>query len=202
MIEQIRAFVAIELPGEIKSDLAQLLDRIKPGQERAVKWVDPDSIHLTLKFLGNIPAEKVPDIARAIGEASAEAKPFTLELQGLGAFPNLRSPRVVWVGVRGDVGLIVHLQKRIDQALIHLGFHAEHREFSPHLTLGRVRDKATNQERRSLGESMGSIKLESSPPFLVDEVCLMRSTLTSAGAIYNRLASVRVYSNRRMSLLE
>jgi 2'-5' RNA ligase len=196
-MEQIRAFIAILLPDKVKGDLSQLLGRIKPGQERAVKWVDPDSIHLTLKFLGNIPAEKVPDIARAIGEASAEAKPFTLELQGLGAFPSLRSPRVVWVGVRGDVGLIVHLQKRIDQALIHLGFPAERREFSPHLTLGRLRDKATNQERRSLGESIGSTRLQSSPPFLVDEVCLMRSTLTSAGAIYNRLAGVRLTDSDR-----
>ena len=191
-MEQIRAFIAIELPDQAKCDLSQLLDRIRLGQERAVKWVDPDSIHLTLKFLGNIPAEKAVDITRAIGEAAAEAKPFTLELQGLGAFPNLRSPRVVWVGVGGDVRLIGDLQRRIDQALIHLGFPAERRHFSPHLTLGRLRDKATNQERRSLGESIRSMRLEGSPPFLVDEVCLMRSTLTSTGAIYHRLASVRL----------
>jgi 2'-5' RNA ligase len=191
-MEQIRAFIAIELPDQVKCDLSQLLGRIRPGQERAVKWVNPGSIHLTLKFLGNILAEKAVDIAREIGEAAAEVKPITLELQGLGAFPNLRSPRVVWVGVGGDVQLIVHLQRRIDQALIHLGFPAERREFSPHLTLGRLRDKATNQERRSLGESIGSTRLQSSPPFLVDEVCLMRSTLTSAGAIYDRLAGVRL----------
>ncbi|MCL0076634.1 RNA 2',3'-cyclic phosphodiesterase [Dehalococcoidia bacterium] len=191
-MEQIRAFIAIRLPDQVKCDLSQLLNRIRPGQERAVKWVNPDSIHLTLKFLGNIPAEKAVDIARAIGEAAAVVKPFTLELQGLGAFPNLRSPRVVWVGVGGDVQLIVNLQKRIDQVLIHLGFPTERREFSPHLTLGRVRDKATSQERRSLGESIGSVQLESSLPFLVDEVCLMRSTLTSAGAIYDRLASIHL----------
>ncbi len=191
-MEQIRAFIAIELPDQVKCDLSELLGRIRPGQERAVKWVDPDSIHLTLKFLGNIPAEKAIDVARAIGEAAAEAKPFTLELQGLGAFPNLRSPRVVWVGLGGDVRLIGDLQKRIDQAMIHLGFPAERREFSPHLTLGRLRDKATREERRSLGESIRSMRLESSPPFLVDEVCLMRSILTSAGAIYHRLASVHL----------
>jgi 2'-5' RNA ligase len=189
-MEQIRAFIAIDLPDQVKCDLSQLLDRIRPGQERAVKWVDPGSIHLTLKFLGNISAKKVVDITRAIGEAAMEVEPFTLELQGLGAFPNLRSPRVVWVGVERDVGLIMHLKKRIDQALIHLGFPAERREFSPHLTLGRVRDQTTNQERRSLGESIRSIQIESSLPFLVEEVCLMRSTLTSTGAIYNRLSSV------------
>lgn len=188
-MEQIRAFIAIELPDQAKSDLSQILGKIRPGQERSVKWVDPASIHLTLKFLGNIPAEKVVNIARAIGEAAAEARPFTLGLQGLGAFPNLRSPRVVWVGVGGDVRLIVHLQRRIEQALIHLGFPTERREFSPHLTLGRVRDQATSQERRSLGESIESTGLQRSPPFPVDEVCLVRSTLTSAGAIYDRLAS-------------
>ncbi|MBT9149501.1 MAG: RNA 2',3'-cyclic phosphodiesterase [Dehalococcoidia bacterium] len=191
-MEQIRAFIAIELPDQVKRDLSDLLGRIRPGQERAVKWLDPDSIHLTLKFLGNIPAEKTVDIARAIDKAAAESKPFTLELQGLGAFPNLMSPRVVWVGVGGDVRLVVNLQRRIDQALIHLGFPSERREFSPHLTLGRLRDKATNQERRSLGESIGAMRLENGPPFLVDEVCLMRSTLTSAGAIYHRLACVHL----------
>jgi len=196
-MEQIRAFIAIQLPDQVKCDLSQLLDRIRPGQERAVKWVNPDSIHLTLKFLGNIPAEKAVDIAQATSEAAAEAKPITLELQGLGAFPNLRYPRVVWVGVGGDVQLIAHLQRRIDQALIHLGFPTERREFSPHLTLGRARDKATSQERRSLGESIGSVQLERSLPFLVDTVSLMRSTLTSAGAIYDRLASVNLTESDR-----
>ena len=187
-MEQIRAFIAIQLPNQVKCDLAQLLDRIRPGQERAVKWVDPDSIHLTLKFLGNIPAEKAVDIARAIAEAAGEAKPFTLELQGLGAFPNLRSPRVIWVGIGGDLQLIVDLQERIDQALIRLGFPTERREFSPHLTLGRLRDRATSQEGRSLGERIKLVQLDSCPPFLASQVCLMRSTLTSAGAIYDRLA--------------
>lgn len=196
-MEQIRAFIAIQLPDQVKCDLSQLLERIRPGQERAVKWVNPDSIHLTLKFLGNIPAEKAVDIARAIAEAAGEARPVTLELRGLGAFPNLISPRVVWVGVGGDVQPIVDLQKRIDQALVHLGFPTERREFSLHLTMGRLRDKAANQERRSLGERIKSVQVKSSPSFLVAEVCLMRSTLTQAGAIYDILTNFRLTGGNR-----
>ena len=187
-MEQIRAFIAIELPDELKTNLSQLLDRLRPGQERAVKWVNPDSIHLTLKFLGNIPAEKVADVTQAISGVTARAKPCTLELQDLGAFPNLRSPRVIWVGIGGSVTAIVNLQRKIDQTLIPLGFPAETREFSPHLTLGRVRDKATPQERGYLGKAISSLKVESSSTFVVDKVNLMRSTLTSSGAIYDCLA--------------
>ena len=187
---EIRAFIAIELPEQIKESLSKSIDKLKPGQGSAVKWVNPHSIHLTLKFLGNIPAEKVTNIIRAIEGVAERAQPFTLELDGLGAFPNLRAPRVAWIGIGGDVPGITKLQRRIDQALIPLGFTPETREFSPHLTLGRVRDRATSRDRGNLGKALSLTELGNQPSFPVDNVSLMKSTLTSAGAIYDCLACV------------
>lgn len=189
-MEQIRAFIAIELPEDVKTVLSGLLDKLRKGNERAVKWVSPEGTHLTLKFLGNIPEERVPQITVAVRRAAAGIGPCTLELKGLGAFPNLRTPRVVWVGVGGDVPNVIKLQKTMDNALIPLGFIPEKREFSPHLTLGRVRDRASSGERLQLGGMISSFKFTERPAFLAKKLSLMKSTLTSSGAIYDCLASV------------
>ncbi|MDD5093745.1 MAG: RNA 2',3'-cyclic phosphodiesterase [Dehalococcoidia bacterium] len=196
-MEQIRAFIALELPKEVKAVLSRLLSQLRAGQERAVKWVDPDGIHLTLKFLGNIPGEKVSAIAEAMKETASEVQPYTLALQELGAFPNLRSPRVVWIGVGGEVSRIATIQKQIDQALAHLGFAPETKEFSPHLTLGRVRDQATSRERSDLGRLLDATKTKEQIAFEVDRIHLMKSTLTPGGPIYNCLASISLDRERR-----
>ncbi|MFP3975793.1 MAG: RNA 2',3'-cyclic phosphodiesterase [Chloroflexota bacterium] len=189
-METIRAFVAIELPEEVKNSLAKILRDISPGYERSVKWVNSNSVHLTLKFLGNISAESVENITRALTEAASETKSFTLQLGGLGAFPNLKSPRVVWVGVEGDVPTAVNLQEQVDQALAKLGFAAEKRKFSPHLTIGRIRDKASSRERSAVGSLVSDYEVKDKPAFTVEHLSLMKSTLSSSGAIYDRLASV------------
>ncbi len=191
-MEQIRAFIAIELPEELKISLARLQDSLRSGREEFVKWVDPEGIHLTLKFLGNVPSDKIAEITEAIARAAKGVKPFYLQAQGVGAFPNLKSPKVVWVGLGGELQSLKNLQSRIERTLSELDFPAETKEFSPHLTLGRVRDKATSRERSQLGEALGALKFESSSAFLVDGISLMRSTLTSSGAIYNRLSSVKL----------
>ncbi len=192
---EIRAFIAIELPDDVKANLSILLNKLKPRQERAVKWVDPESIHLTLKFLGNVPESKTVDITQSITNATQGIEPFTLALQGLGAFPNLRSPRVAWVGVGGDVEAVTRIHRQIDQAMVPLGFPPEKRSFSPHLTLGRVRDKATHKERADLGKAIEWIKVKNPSPFSVDHVSLMQSTLTRDGAIYDQIAIIALDRN-------
>ncbi|MFC2058662.1 RNA 2',3'-cyclic phosphodiesterase [Chloroflexota bacterium] len=193
-MEVIRAFIAIELPEPVKEALGRILSELKEMDHSPVKWVDPEGIHLTLKFLGNIPDGRVTAITTAYSGASNDASPFRLELNGLGAFPNLRKPRVVWVGMGGDIANLLKLQKNIERALVPLGFPAEKRSFSPHLTLGRVRDRASAPERHSLGEIVASLKAGGTPSFEVSSVSLIRSTLTREGAIYNRLASVALGS--------
>lgn len=191
-MEQIRAFIAIELPDEIKSGLVHLQNSLKAGQDPIVKWVDLQGIHLTLKFLGNIASDLVPRVTEAMAEAAQGVGPFRLEIGGLGAFPNLHRPRVVWVGVHGDIEQLAALQQRIDHYLVLLDFPIEDRPFSPHLTLGRLRGRTAAGEQRKLGQLIASIKPEATPKFYINTVNLMQSRLTPRGAIYSRLASVRL----------
>ncbi len=190
-MEKIRAFIAIELPEEVKADLSSVQSRLRPERHPYVKWVSVDGVHLTLKFLGNIDQEKVSPIAEAMAGAAQKASPFQLEVGGLGAFPNLRRPQVVWIAVKGEVEKLASLQRAIDHSLVALGFSPETRSFTPHLTLGRLKERASAEERRRMGEALLAAKGEEVVPFRVTEISLVRSTLTPKGALYNRLCSIR-----------
>ncbi|MDY6917990.1 MAG: RNA 2',3'-cyclic phosphodiesterase [Chloroflexota bacterium] len=191
-MERIRAFIAIEMPETVRAALSALETSLQPEQHTYVKWVAPSSIHLTLKFLGNIPQRQVPEIVEAVTHASTGIPPFQLHLGELGAFPNLGRPRVIWVGLTGEVDAVMRLQRSIDQALVPLGFDMEARPFTAHLTLGRLRERATHEERRRIGGLVTATQFEAATPMSVREVSLMRSRLTPAGAIYSRLASVEL----------
>jgi len=188
--EQIRSFVAIELPAEAKKGLASLRRELERDEHRFVKWVDPGGIHLTLKFLGNIPSRRVTEITEAIKKAAQGLSPFHLEIFGLGAFPSVKQPRVVWVGVGGELDKLSTLQQNVDSALAALGFAREERSFVPHLTVARVREGAAALERGRFGELVGSATFEGRYHVEVEAVRLMRSQLTPAGAIYTCLSMV------------
>jgi 2'-5' RNA ligase len=188
--EQIRSFIAIDLPEEAKKGLARLRKELEKDEHRFVKWVDTGGIHLTLKFLGNIPAERVTEITGAMEKAAQGTSSFHLEISGLGAFPSLRQARVFWVGIGGEMDKLSRLQQNIDSALAALGFAKEERPFVPHLTLARIREGASPSERRSFGELVGSTTFEDKYPVGVEAVRLMRSQLTPAGAIYTCLSVV------------
>jgi 2'-5' RNA ligase len=186
--EQIRSFIAIELPEEAKEGLAGLRKELERDEHKFVKWVDPEVIHLTLKFLGNIPSKRVTEITESIERAARGISPFHLEISGLGAFPSLRQARVFWVGIGGEMDKLSRLQQNIDSALAALGFAKEERSFVPHLTLARVRQGASPLERRSFGELVGSTVFEDKYHVKVEAINLMRSQLTPAGAIYTCLS--------------
>ncbi len=188
--EQIRSFVAIELPEEARKGLARLRKELERDEQRFVKWVEPGGIHLTLKFLGNIPARRVVEITEAIRKAVQGVSPFHLEISGIGAFPSLRQARVLWVGVGGEVDKLSRLQQDIDSALARLGFAKEERPFVPHLTLARIREGTSPQERKRFGELVGFAVFEDSYPIEVEAIKLMRSQLTPAGAIYKCLSVI------------
>jgi len=188
--EEIRSFVAIELPEEVKGGLARLRSGLERDEHRFVKWVDPGGIHLTLKFLGNIPFKRVAEITKAMEEAAQGISPFHLEISGLGAFPNLKQARVFWVGINGELDKLSRLQQNIDSALAALKFEKEERPFVPHLTLARIREGASPSERRGFGELVGSTIFEDKYYVEVEAISLMRSQLTPAGAIYTCLSVV------------
>jgi 2'-5' RNA ligase len=187
-MEQIRSFIAIELPDELKLELIQLEARLKLDKQPWVKWVNPYSIHLTLKFLGNIAIDRTGEITGAIEEAVQGISPFHLEVKELGVFPNLRRVQVAWVGISGELDKLSQLQKRIETNLTPLGFAPESRAFTPHLTLARLRDQASLDERQRFGQLIANAKFEAAYTIEVDAISLMRSQLTREGAIYSRIS--------------
>ena len=190
MAETIRAFVAIELSLEIKRSLTELIDRLGRAGVPGVRWVDPDSTHLTLKFLGNVGLEQVQAIAEVLNACAGRASPFTLAIAEMGAFPNVRSPRVVWVGLTGDLESLASLQRDIVDGLAKLGFGREERPFSPHLTLARVRDRVGLQDRKKIGQVLAAAPSPVVASMKVASISLMKSTLTQEGAIHERLVRI------------
>ena len=191
-MEQIRSFIAIELPNELKLGLTQLETQLKSDKQPWVKWVNPEGIHLTLKFLGNIAVDRTGEITRAMEEAVQGISPFRLEVKGLGVFPNLRRVQVAWVGISGEIDKLTQLQKRIETNLTPLGFAPESRAFTPHLTLARLRDRASLDERQRFGQLIANTKFEVAYTIEVDAISLMRSQLTREGAIYSRISLVKL----------
>jgi 2'-5' RNA ligase len=188
-VELVRSFIAIELPPELKAELAALEERLKAGRHSFVKWVDPDSVHLTLKFLGSVPVDTIPSIVEAITRACQPWPPFSLQIGGTGVFPNWQRPQVFWVGIGGDIGRLTALHRELESALSPLGFPPESRAFSPHLTLGRLRDRASAEDRRRFGQWAQSVQFEAQASFQVDGMRLMKSQLTPEGPVYGLLAS-------------
>ena len=191
-MEQIRSFIAIGLPDELKQGLAQLQTQLKLGKQPGVKWVNPYGVHLTLKFLGSIVVDRVDEITRAMEEAAQRVSPFHLEVKGLGVFPNVRRVQVVWVGVSGEVDKLKQLQQRMEANLALLSFTSESRPFTPHLTLARLRNQVSLDERQRFGQLIASTKFETAYPVEVGAISLMRSQLTREGAIYSRISSVKL----------
>ena len=191
-MEQIRSFIAIELPDEVKAGLSQLQNRLKVGEQSGVKWVDPYGIHLTLKFLGNVALDRTDEITRAMEAAAQGMPPFDLEVKELGVFPNLRRVQVVWVGISGEVDKLSQLQQHIESNLAQSGFARESRAFTPHLTLARLRNQATPAERQRVGQLIANTRFEEAYNFKVDAISLMRSQLTREGAIYSRISQVKL----------
>ena len=177
--EAMRTFVAIRLPLEV----TELLKSIQAGLNRGLKgvsWVRPESIHLTLKFLGETDDAKALKVSAELEKAAQAVSPFTLEVGGAGSFPNARAPKVVWAGIKESVELS-KLQKKIDERLTSIGFEAEKRPFTPHLTLCRIKSA---EEGRALGKLVteaGSGE-QAKAAFTVDSFVFMKSVLKPSGA--------------------
>ncbi len=185
----IRTFVAIELDEEALDWLKEVQERLKAElPQGAIRWVDPKGIHLTLKFLGEIPGGKVRAVEEVLREVSLRHRPFHFAYGGLGCFPSPSHPNVVWVGVEERTGALQALQQDVERSLSKLGFRPEDRPFSPHLTLGRVNRGISSAERKRIGEYIKAGKIGSGGRVLVEAISLMKSDLLPSGAVYTRLA--------------
>jgi 2'-5' RNA ligase len=163
---------------------------MKSSDYTFVKWVNVEGIHLTLKFLGNIPSLKVDEITGAMSNIVKGIPPFQLETACLGVFPNIRRPNVFWIGISGDLDKLSSLQERIDSVLEQRGFPKEKRAFNPHLTLARIKEDASVQNRQEFGKLIENKNFSAKYQFEVNSVFLMRSQLLSGGAVYHRLSQV------------
>jgi 2'-5' RNA ligase len=192
-MEKIRTFIAIELDESIKDGLTKLQERLKGKVPRgSARWVRPGGIHLTLKFLGDVPADQIGEITGALERSCQGFAPFSLSCGGLGCFPNLKRPRVVWVGIQEETGTLAQLKKAIEENVAPLGYPTEKRKFSPHLTLGRVQKRASSGDRRRLGELVGALEIGILGQMEVRSVNLIRSDLRPSGAVYTQLAEVEL----------
>lgn len=195
MTENVRVFLAIELPDQAKSALASLVEQLKRAQVRGLRPVSPEGIHLTLRFLGEVPKGQIESIVTAVSRVAIEHRPFSLRLRGVGVFPGSSQARVLWVGVEGDLASLLRLHQGIEGVLEELGFARERRELSPHLTVARIRERTPSVERRQAGEALFSAGFEPGLDIGAECISLMRSTLLPHGARYNRLAVMPLAGN-------
>ncbi|MFH1080792.1 MAG: RNA 2',3'-cyclic phosphodiesterase [Pseudomonadota bacterium] len=182
--ETIRAFLALDLPTEVLHEIADIQGALKKNIRGAVSWVRPEGIHLTLKFFGDLAVKDVSAVSEVVAGQAAGARPLNLEAKGLGVFPGLRRPRVLWFGIGGEVERLIAIQKAVDQGLGAHGFPREERPFRAHLTLARIKSP---QGLRGLDDVLAAKGSESAGKFTATGLALIKSDLTPKGAIYTTL---------------
>jgi 2'-5' RNA ligase len=178
----IRTFIAVDLPGEIKAHIEELVAPLRP-LSRSIRWVRTEGLHLTLKFLGELPGERAGEVISALEEALSGWPAFGFRLSGLGGFPNLRRPRVLWIGVGEGRQPLQELAGAVERALIPCGFPPEKRPFSPHLTIGRVK---SSRDLQAVLDRLPNIEYASGP-ITAGAVKVMKSQLKPTGAEYSAL---------------
>ena len=172
------------LLGELQAQLRQ--------HTNAVRWSDPAGTHLTLKFLGSVPISRVDAIIAGLRSAAGPLVGFQLQTETLGVFPNPRRPRVIWLGVGGELPALHQLKSFVEREIAPLGFPAEERAFSPHLTLGRSPKDPSPAALAAMRHAVEQTKVPRTVGWHVAEVVLMRSELLPGGARYTPVEHVRL----------
>lgn len=191
-----RAFIAIDIPPEIKQAISTQTASLRKESGRAARWVAPENIHLTLKFLGEASPANLELLAQAIQSECAQTAPFTVSVENLGCFPNPRRPRILWVGLVVPPGLS-RLQRQIEATAARLGYARDDKPFSPHLTIGRAREQAAPAEIQALRSLLERTTVVSLGTFTVEQVHLYKSDLKPEGPVYTRLATARLDEERK-----
>lgn len=179
-----RTFIAIELPQAITAALGDVQKTLKSSKLN-IRWVPPENIHLTLKFLGDIPPEAVDPISRILSDSVRIFEPLSLSARGSGAFPGIKNPRVIWIGLSGQIPQLRALQEGLEKNLATIGYAMEKREFKAHLTLGRVKGAV---DPVKLNIALNQVMDFTTEPFSADRIFLFRSDLKPTGPVYTQLA--------------
>jgi 2'-5' RNA ligase len=189
MAQKVRSFIAVEISPNVRARGASLIKSLAVTDAK-LTWVQPENLHLTLVFLGDIQMEEVPQLCQAMERAVAPLPPFDLEVRGVGAFPSAERPRTIWLGVKRGTEEMVELHASLEKELAELGYRSEGRRYRPHLTLGRVR-----QAPRNAGELVRL--LDEKRDYLADvmsvaDITLFSSELTSNGPVYDILGEAEL----------
>lgn len=191
----LRSFLAAELPPALQDSIhnatADLRETLVNG---LVRWVPAHNVHLTLKFLGDVSSSSLDLIKQMMVSEASQFPAFDVQVEGLGCYPNIRRPRVLWVGLKAPSEL-ASLQRAIEVAAARLGYESEERDFSPHLTIGRVRQNASSGDVHKIRTAVESCKIGSLGTAHIDAVQLFKSELRPEGSIYTRLFSAPLQKN-------
>jgi 2'-5' RNA ligase len=192
----IRAFIAIQIPAVVHEQLDHISkDLQSQTKNRAIHWVAVQNIHLTLKFLGDISSNNLEHLTKILKGEAEKHSPFEIRVEGIGAFPSIRRPRVIWVGIDVPPQLKA-LQKGVEAEALRLGYLPEERGFSPHLTLARVSPNASPDEIGKISELVANYKVGHLGTFRVDSIVFFKSDLRPGGAVYTPLSTISLKVDR------
>lgn len=186
-MQTLRAFIAIPIPPPIRQLAVSVRGRFQ-NCGASISWVQEENIHLTVRFLGNVLEEQIGSVQEGIRRAVANARPFRMEVEEIGVFPNIKYPRIIWLGVREPTHALIELENRVSEEMEILGFAREEKKFSPHLTLGRIKSlQGKNRFLQALHSPSQALEGEE---MMVEKVVLFRSELKRTGAVHTELSSI------------
>ena len=184
----LRTFIALEIPQEIQQIIHKEIAHLRDTIGTLIRWVPSENMHLTLKFLGNISPANLDMVTQMIRAEADSCQPFVMQVGGLGAFPSPKRPRVIYIGLQAPAELEA-LQHGIESATTRLGYESEERAFSPHLTVGRVRNNIPASDQQKIQRALAETQIDSLGTARVDSVHLYNSDLKPTGSVYSRLFS-------------
>jgi 2'-5' RNA ligase len=184
----VRAFIAIDMPKSVVELIRCKQDALRKEGLR-LRWVSPENVHLTIRFLGDIAVDDIDGIRQAVETAAAESAPPTVFAKGVGAFPKGGQPRVVWIGLGGELDALAEIYRRLNDCLAEKGIPPEKRPFKGHLTIGRIKGRMTAVNLHRYLEILGDVQGDS---FKASRLCLYKSDPTPGGAVYTALARVEI----------
>jgi 2'-5' RNA ligase len=190
-MQTIRSFIAAEIDPAIQAKILQIIITLKQKIHEGVKWVSDQNIHLTLKFFGDIEQDKLTLLSDALQTTLVSFSPITIELAGIGAFPDNKRPRVVWVGIK-DSPALMKMTSAIEELAVKTGVKAEERAYSAHITLGRVAKNADYLDIMKVGEAISSLKVSEIGTQIIHELVIFRSDLQHEGPTYTRIYKLQL----------
>ena len=190
-MSRLRAFIAVEIPLDIRQDIEHATSNLRRGTGSLIRWVAVENMHLTLKFLGDIPTANMEVLTQMIRAEADSFNCFDIHLTGIGSFPNPKRPRVIYIGIQAPAELEA-FQRQLESATRRLGYNSEERAFAPHLTIGRVRQNIPPDDLQKIRRALEASKIDSPGTAKVNSVHLYKSDLKPTGPVYTKLFSAHL----------